>query len=217
MGSQQMMSDMQAVLASAASRDKKISSLPAVKKALEGDVSQRNLEHLLIACQMVKLQMEKMQIVHFTGVPENTVKRLYMGLAGATAPTGRPPSVQRLLESPSIALPGSLVLRHYLSEIGADNTARMSKTPDVDIAAFLRSYTVAMNSCPAGQGIAANMALHIVKEYAHRNVMLDQCPRCKFVYAFHCEKINNSCPCCTTAGTKGTLRLDSKAPKQLRG
>jgi hypothetical protein len=193
------------------------SVMPIFKKALEGELNKRELQNLLIGCEMVSLLMEKTQIVHFSGLAENVIKRMYMTLTGSSAPTGRPASVVRLLENPETCIAGTVALRYYLTHNQSDNTARMSDAGELDIEVFLKSYKIARGSTPRDKFIPANLALHIIKEYTHRNVMLERCQRCGFVYAFHCEKINTSCPCCPPPKTGKQGRITGKRKARLQG
>jgi hypothetical protein len=210
--SAQLIHDVQDYMKSCKPNNQKL-NITVFKRAIEGDLNRREIQNLLIACEMVSLLMEKTQIVHHSGLTENVIKRMFIALTGRNAPTGRPPSVVRLLENNQTCVAGSIALRHYLTHAKLDNAARMSTEGEIDIEAFLNSYKVALNSSPRGQFLPANLALHIIREYSHRNVMLERCGRCGFVYAFHCEKINTSCPCCTQSQSGKQAGIQHKERK----
>lgn len=190
-----------------------MSLITVLRRASQGDVTNREMQHLHLAARMIDKGLLKKQVEQYTGLPETTLKKMYIGLRGRHSKTGRPTVTHRFLEKAEFCLAGSIHLRYYLSLTGLPNKARLSNESEVDIDAFIRSYEQAKSFTPAVEGFDANLALMIVKEYCHRDIFLEKCHRCSFHYAVHCEKINTSCPLCTVNSSElKVLPTDSSQP-----
>lgn len=83
--SAQLIHDVQDYMKSCKANNQKL-NITVFKRAIEGDLNRREIQNLLIACEMVSLLMEKTQIVHHSGLTENVIKRMFIALTGKKRP-----------------------------------------------------------------------------------------------------------------------------------